>query len=506
MGTFTSALNTSAGAEQHGGMRPCFPTIRRLLEGLGVVALLAVLPACSAATPAPPMSDLTDEAFIAQLEQRTFQFFWDTADPGTGLIPDRWPSPSFASISAVGFGLSAYAIGAERGYVTRDQAAQRVLKTLRFLEQAPQNASPTGAAGYQGFFYHFLDMKTGLRYQTVELSTIDTALLLAGALTCQAYFSQSNATETELRAIAGRLNARVQWPWAMAGTPSISMGWTPEQGFNTYAWHGYMEAMLLELLALGSPTNPVPAATWITYTGTQAWGDFGGQSWFQFGPLFGHQFSHCWVDFRGVQDAASAARGLDYAEDTRRATLAHRAYATTNSGRWKGYGANIWGLSACDGPADTTLTVDGVSRTFLTYAARGASATGILDDGTITPNAAAGSLPFTPELSLPALQEMRRRFGANLYGQYGFLDAFNETFPPGTAVHHGRTVPGLGWVDTDYLGIDQGLILCMVENYRSGLLWNLMKTDPTLLQGMRQAGFKGGWLAAAKPAPARKPR
>lgn len=462
--------------------------------------LLGVSTACGAARPAPPVPELSDQAFIDLLEQRTFQFFWDTADPGTGLIPDRHPTPSFASISAVGFGLTAYVIGAERGYVTRDQAAQRVLKTLRFLERAPQGPDPVNASGYRGFYYHFLDMKTGLRFKNVELSTIDTALLIAGALTCQAYFDRP--AEAEIRAIASRLNERVEWTWAMPRANRVSMGWTPEEGFNTWDWHGYMEAMLLEFLAMGSPTHPIPAAAWPEYTKSQVWGAFQGQACFQFGPLFGHQFSHVWVDFRGVRDASAAAAGIDYAEEARRATLAHRSYAMANPGSWKGYGPNIWGISACDGPADAVLTVDGVRRTFLTYAARGAAASGILDDGTITPNAAAGSLPFTPEISLPALQEMRRRFGDNLFSKYGFLDAFNETFPAGAPAHHGRNVPGLGWVDTDYLGIDQGLILGMVENYRSGLVWSLLRKDPTLQRGMRLAGFKGGWLeapAAKKP-------
>jgi hypothetical protein len=175
-----------------------------------------------------------------------------------------------------------------------------------------------------------------------------------------------------------------------------------------------------------------------------------------------------------------------------------------NPGQWTGYGANLWGISACDGPVDAILTVNGRPRTFLTYAARGVSTQWILDDGTITPNAAAGSLPFTPEISLPALQEMRRRFGDQLFSTYGFLDAFNETFPSDASVHHGKNVPGLGWIDTDYLGIDQGLIIAMVENYRTGLIWNLMKTNPRIIQGMQRAGFKGGWIDKAV-AGAKKP-
>ncbi len=467
-----------------------------------LLALLVVLPGCSASTPSPAKTDLSDQAFIEALEQRTFQFFWDQADPVTGLIPDRYPTPSFASIGAVGFGLTAYAVGAERGYVTRAQAADRVLQTLRFLEQLPQNTDLQGSSGYKGFFYHFLDMKTGKRFQTTELSTIDTALLVAGALTCQSYFNRSDARETEIRQIADRLYNRIDWTWAMARPNRICMGWTPEDGFISYDWRGYMEAMVLLVVALGSPTHPVPADVWTQYTSTYAWAGYFGQDYVAFGPLFGHQFSHAWIDFRGVSDAYMSAKGIDYAENTRRATYAQRAYAVQNPGQWKGYGANMWGISACDGPADVTLTVDGRQRTFLTYAARGVGALGVLDDGTITPNAAAGSMPFTPEISIPALQEMRRRFGTQLFARYGFLDAFNETYPTNASVHHGRNIPGLGWVDTDYLGIDQGLILAMTENYRSGMIWNVMRTNPYIIRGMRAAGFKGGWIdkavAAAK--------
>lgn len=474
---------------------PAYPIGRRGLISLLVALVFHVACASSSPPPAPPgPPELTDQAFIEQLEQRTFRFFWDQADPDTCLIPDRYPTPSFASIAAVGFGLTGYTIGVERGYVTRAQASDRVLRTLRFLEQLPQNADPQGSAGYNGFFYHFLDMKTGRRYGQVELSTIDTAFLMAGAFTCQSYFNGTGAQETEIRQIVDRLNARIDWTWAVVRPNRISMGWTPEAGFSTYDWKGYMESMVLMVIALGSPTHPISADAWPLYTATNTWATYYGQDYINFGPLFGHQFSHAWIDFRGVRDAYMSAKGIDYAENTRRATYAQRAYAIQNLGKWKGYGANIWGISASDGPADVALYVDGFPRTFLTYAARGVGVTGVLDDGTITPDAAAGSLPFTPEISLPALQEMRRRFGDHLYSTYGFLDAFNETFPAGASTYHGKNVPGLGWVDTDYLGIEEGLILLMIENYRSGLVWNLMKTHPCVILGMQRAGFKGGWI------------
>lgn len=479
----------------------------RLFRGTRSVLLLClsflvVHSLCPAAPPSPTPPELSDQAFLEQLEHRTFQFFWDQADPETGLLPDRYPTPSFASIAAVGFGLTGYTIGAERGYVTRAQAAERVLKTLRFLDKAPQGEAREGMTGYRGFYYHFLDMKTGKRFQQVELSTVDTALLLAGALNCQSYFSQSDPQEVEIRQIVDRMYRRVEWPWAMPRKHRIALGWSPEHGFQKWDYAGYCEGMIMLVLALGSPTHPVSAKVWPTFTHSYQWTPFQGQEYVGFGPLFAHQFSHAWIDFRGIRDPYMAAKGIDYAENTRRATYAQRAYAMQNAEGWKGYGPDIWGFSACDGPADLKLTLEGRQRTFRTYAARGVGKWGVLclfDDGTITPDAAAGSLPFTPDISLPALQTMRKRFGDHLFSTYGFLNAFNETFPEGQPAFHGRSVPGLGWVDTDYLGLAQGLILLMVENYRSGLVWNQMKTHPSLLLGLQRAGFKGGWLDQAAP-------
>ncbi len=452
---------------------------------VGLALLLAASTACGAAAPAPPVPELSDQAFIDLLEQRTFQFFWDTADPGTGLIPDRHPTPSFASISAVGFGLTAYVIGAERGYVTRDQAAQRVLKTLRFLERAPQGPDPVNVSGYRGFYYHFLDMKTGLRFKNVELSTIDTALLIAGALTCRAYFDRP--AEAEIRAIANRLNERVEWTWAMPRANRVSMGWTPEEGFNTWDWHGYMEAMLLEFLAMGSPTHPIPAAAWPEYTKSQVWGTFQGQASFQFGPLFGHQYSHVWIDFRGIQDRYMRARQSDYFVNSVRATYANRNYCVANPGGWEGYGTRVWGLTASDGPLDPAA--ERRATRFHAYWARGAGPDSSTDDGTIAPSAVGGSVPFAPELAVPTLVGLRDTFGYRVYGRYGFKDAFNLSY---------RGADGSsGWFATQYLGIDEGPIVLMIENYRSGFLWDLLKKCSYLTTGLRRAGFTGGWLDAA---------
>jgi hypothetical protein len=329
------------------------------LAGLGAIAGCARAPA--PASPARPPSagapvttytpTLAEQAFLDTLGRRTFDWFWETTNPRNGLTPDRWPTKSFSSVAATGYALTAYPIGVERGWVARDAARARVLTTLRFLWRLPQGPQSTGVAGHRGFFYHFLDMETGLRFEQVELSTIDTALLLAGVLTCREYFDGTDPGDVEIRALADSLNRRVDWDWARAGRPLVSMGWHPERratnqdanGFILSDWRGYMEAMLLYALALGSPTHPVPAETWQTWTRTYQWDRFHGQEFVQFAPLFGHQYSHVWIDFRGIQDAYMRGRGdpsaaggaaaMDYHENSRRATLSQQAYAVANPGR-----------------------------------------------------------------------------------------------------------------------------------------------------------------------------
>jgi len=449
----------------------------RTLAALVVVALLG----CRSA------AVQSDDALLDDVERRGFHYFWDLADPHTFLIPDRAPTPSFSSIAAVGFGLTAYGIGAERGYVTRAEAAARTLATLRSLLAMKQGAEPRGVSGHHGFFYHFLDMQTGERFKTVELSTIDTALLVAGALFAQSYFDRPE--EKAIRDAAEELYARVEWTWEQPRAPAISMGWTPEEGFHTYDWRGYNEAMIVIVLALGSPTHPVDASAWTEYHKTDRRGTFYGQEHILFAPLFGHQYSHVWIDFRGIRD-----RGIDWFDNSRRATLAQHAYAIDNPGQWRDYGDRIWGLSACDGPVDATLTIDGRARTFHSYTARGATEGDIRDDGTIAPTAAASSIAFAPEIAIPAIREMSTRYGANLYSTYGFLDAFNPTLRDTEQLKHGRVVPGVGWFDVDYLGIDEGPIVAMIENYRSGLVWKTMRKNAHIVRGLKRAGFTGGWL------------
>jgi len=468
-----------------------------------LVALVFVTSACTSATsitgvtaggPLPPSQLSTRQAaFLDTLQRRTFNWFWERTDPNNGLTPDRWPTKSFSSVAAVGFALTAYPVGVERGYVGRADAAQRTLNTLRFLYNAPQGSQATNVTGYQGFFYHFLDMQTGYRFEQVELSTIDTSLLLGGILFCQSYYTGADPTESAIRAYADSIYLRVDWAWAVRNSKVVSMGWKPEDGWIAADWRGYDEGMIVYVLALGSPTHPIDPAGWAEWTSTYKWAAFYGQTHVNFPPLFGHQYSHIWIDFRGIQDAYMLGKGIDYFENSRRATISQRSYAIANPAGWKDYGANIWGLTAGDGPFDTTLVINGRSRQFFTYRARGAAADGTEDDGTIAPTAAGGSVPFAPEITVPALIAMREKYGDNLFATYGFVDDFNPTLVSGTS-KYGRIVPGVGWFDTDYLGIDQGPIIAMIENYRSDLIWKTMRKNPYIVAGLKKAGFTGGWL------------
>ncbi len=457
-----------------------------LLASCGPAASPVTTPQVQPAVHASPLVDT--------LQERTFRYFWDLAGRENGLIPDRWPTPSFSSVAAVGFALTAYPVGIEHGWITREEGRGRVLTTLRFLADAPQGPEPTGRTSYKGFFYHFLDMKTGARFEQVELSTIDTTLLLAGALFCQSYFDQKIPEEEEIRSLAESLYERADWQWVRPDPPRVSMGWHPEKGFIDYEWMGLNEAPILYVLALGSPTHPIDREDWEAYTSTYKWGSFYGQEQVNFPPLFGHQYSHIWIDFRGIRDAYMRAKGIDYFENSRRAIQSQRSYAMENPRGFRGYGANVWGLTACDGPLDADLETGGKKIHFMTYAARGAALGDIRDDGTIAPTAAASSIAFAPELAMPAIEEMHHRWGPYLFSKYGFLDAFNPTLDRAMPTHHGHVVPGVGWFDGDYLGIDEGPIVAMIENYRTGLIWERMRHNPHIVRGLKRAGFTGGWL------------
>ena len=467
------------------------------MRSFAILAVFAVTVACAPATVVTETRALpaADVAFLDTLERRTFDWFWETTNPANGLTPDRAPNPPFSSIAAVGFALTAYPIGAERGYITRAQAAERTATTLRFFWRAPQGPDSSGVSGRWGFFYHFLDMNTGLRYATNELSTIDTALLLAGVLFAQQYFDGPTGLEPEIRALADSLYRRAEWPRFQLNNPLVTMAWRPERGFGPARYQGYDEAMILYVLALGSPTFPADSTAWQAFTSTYKWGAFYGQEHVNFAPLFGHQYSHVWIDFRGIHDAYMREKGIDYFENSRRATLAQRAYAMDNPNRWRDYSSDIWGLTASDGPKDTTMIIDGVSRRFHTYWARGAALGDIRDDGTIAPTAAGGSIPFAPEITIAALRAQRMRYGDDLFTRYGFMDAFNPTLRDTTLVtRRGRIVAGKGWFDDNQLGIDQGPIITMIANHRNGFVWERMKSNPYIVRGLCRAGFSGGWL------------
>ena len=454
------------------------------------VVVVAPAPDTAPAERLPPL--------FRDIEKRTFQFFWDTTDERNGMTPDRFPSRPFASVAAIGFALTAYPIGIENGWISRRQAVDRTLLTLEFLYEAPQGPEASGTIGHRGFFYHFLDMRSGHRYEPwVELSSVDTGLMMLGVLFAREYYDGDDPREQRIRELADALYARIEWPWLQVRPPLISMGWYPERGFIEHDWTGYDEAMLVYILALGSPTHPVEPEAWEAWTRTydHSWGIFQGQEYLSFAPHFGHQYSHAWIDFRGIRDAYMRGRGIDYFENSRRATYAQRSYAMENPMGWKGYGPDIWGLTASDGPQRTDQEYAGQLREFRHYSARGAGIAVAFDDGTIAPTAAVASLPFAPELVIPATEALVDQHGEYLYSSYGFLDAFNPSFEYDIPLKTGRIVPGRGWVASDYIGIDQGPILVGIANYRNGFVWEVMKRSPYIRRGLERAGFTGGWLA-----------
>jgi hypothetical protein len=446
-----------------------------------IVSLLLLGPAARAQQPAASW-----DPFLDTLQQRTIQWFLRVTPEGTGLTPDRWPSSSESSIAAVGFSLTVLPIAAERGMISRAEAAGRVRKTLDVLLHAPQGDGSAGVSGYRGFFYHFIAVADGTRAWHCELSTIDTALLMAGVLAAESYFDGDAGVEPAIRAEADSLYRRVDWTWSADGRPGMLLGWTPDQGADHNSWHGYNEAMIMYILALGSPTHPVEPRVWDYWTSTYIWARYYGEEFVSFGPLFGHQYSHCWIDYRGIRDAYMKEKGIDYFENSRRATYSQKGYGAEDPLGFRGYSSAVWGVTACDGPGDTTFQVDGRKREFIGYGGRGVSFDWVLDDGTLAATGPGGSLPFAPEICVPALKAMAARYGDRLYKEYGFVDAFNPTFI--------TPVSPDGWFDRDYLGIDQGPIAIMIENLRNGFVWNLLKKNPDVVRGLKRAGFTGGWL------------
>jgi hypothetical protein len=398
-------------------------------------------------------------------------------------VRDSTRSGSPSSITAVGLALTVYPVGVERGFLSRKEAIQRTLTTLRFFWNSPQGEEPD-ATGYKGFFYHFLDMESGRRAWRCELSTIDTAFLLAGGLAAAAYFDRTTPEEREIRGLADALYRRADWCWAENGEAAVAHGWKPESGFLRYRWQGYNEALLLYVLGLASPTHPLSRESYEAWRETYRWGKLYGLEFLYAGPLFIHQLSHVWIDFRGIQDEFMRAKCIDYFENSRRATYAHREYAIRNPKKFRGYNRDCWGITASDGPGPAVRRINGVVRRFYDFQARGIPWGP--DDGTIAPWAAIASLPFAPEIVLPAIDHFQE-FYPEMTSKYGFKCSFNPTFSD-----RGRA--RTGWISKGYYGIEQGPIVLMIENYLSGFVWRLMRGCPYIVAGLRKAGFRGGWL------------
>ena len=428
----------------------------------------------------------TVDAELEQLQLDAFSYFLHETNPANGLVIDKtepdWP----ASIAATGLALASYPVAVERGFIPRAAAIERVLTTLRFFWNSPQSRAPD-ATGYRGFYYHFLDQQTGRRAWKCELSTMDTTILLAGMLAAGVYFDRVDTKEEEIRSLASDLYRRVDWHWAQNKGATVTHGWKPERGFLKWRWQGYDEALLLYILGLGSPTYPLPESSYAAWASTYEWISSYGYDYLYAGPLFTHQISHIWIDFRGIQDAFMRAKGSDYFENSRRATCVQQQYALANPHHYAGYGQNCWGITASDGPGPKIIQVQGIKRQFFNYLARGVPYGP--DDGTISPWAVAASLPFAPEIVLPAIDYFVHDVKLKAGNPYGFKATFNPTYPFKT--HNPN-----GWISPWHYGINEGPIVQMVENYRTGLLWRLMRTCPPIVTGLQRAGFTGGWLAA----------
>lgn len=424
-------------------------------------AIVVVLLACGAAigfapgvAPQGPLAR-EDDAFLEDLSKRTFMFFWEQADPSSGIVRDRSRTDGtpteraghIGSIASVGFGLSGLCIAAERGWLPRDRILERARTTLQFFAERMEHQ--------RGWFFHFVNLKTGAREWQSELSSIDTALLLAGVLTARRCF----ASDAEIVRLADAIYRRVDFQWMLAGDPRVlSHGWKPESGFLKARWGHYCELMILYLLGIGSPTHPIPAESWKAWTRpVMKFQDYTYIS--HSDPLFVHQYSHAWVDFRGRRETAPTT--TDWFENSVIATRAHRAFCLSLSNEFPGYTENVWGITASDSQKG--------------YVAWGGPPRHKAIDGSVVPAAAAGSLMFAPDITLPALREMHRKFGTRIYGRYGFADAFHPTS---------------GWVNPDVIGIDLGITLLSAENLRSGRVWRWFMQNPEIPAALDRAGVR----------------
>ena len=436
-----------------------------------------------AVSPRPNLeSGLTDEDF-ARLQFTSVLYYLHSTNPDNGLVRDKTQPGAPASIAAIGMALATIPVVVERGVLIREFAVKMVRRRLEFLMQCHQGPEPD-ASGYKGFFYHFLDIETGQRVWECELSTIDSAFLFAGALTVATYFDGENAEEAKIRTLATALYERADWNWARDQGATLTHGWRPESGFIPYRWRGYDEGLLLYILGLGSPSHPLPPESYEAYTESYEWRNIYGRELLYSGPLFTHQLSHMWIDFRGIRDQFMHEHDSDYFQNSRQATFVHQEYAIRNPMQFEGYGEHCWGFTACDGPGWVKADAGGIRREFFDYIARGAPFGP--DDGTVAPWVVVASLPFAPEIVLPTV----RKFAGMKLGMtrlYGFKPSFNQTFKDPNS-------PTGWWISPYHFGIDQGPVALMIENYRTGLLWTLMRDCEPIVRGLRRAGFTGGWL------------
>lgn len=425
---------------------PLVHSFRRLLAG-GEAAEAAESPQNATSNPygIAPISQ-QDDQFLDEMEKANFQFFWEQCDPHTGLVKDRSnvhtnDTTQAASMAATGFGLTAICIGEKRGYVSHSDARLRVIEALSFI----WHKLPT----HRGFFYHFANINTGERIWDSEVSSVDTAMLLCGALTCHAHFE-----DRDIRELSHAIFDRVEWNWLSEDTSLLSHGWTPELGFIPSRWDFYSELMMMYLLGLGSSTHPIKTETWTAWQRTQF--EYDGLRYIgSFAPLFIHQYSQAWFDFRGKRDSFA-----DYFQNSAIATEVHRRFCVELNGRFSDYSNALWGISASDS-----------ARGYVIWG--GPPAMGPID-GTIAPAAAAGSLPFLPAATMRVLRTIRDHY-PKAWSRYGFVDAFN---------------PLTDWYDSDVIGIDTGITMLMAENLRSGFVWDTFMKNPEAQRGMTNAGFK----------------
>jgi hypothetical protein len=392
-----------------------------------------------------------DDQFLEDLERRSFQYLWEQGDPKTGLVLDRTRTDgslvdenhrNIASIAATGFALTGLCIAADRKWISTNAARERARNTLRFFAE--------DAFQQHGWFYHWLDSQSGERRWRSEISSIDSALLLAGILTVKQCFSN----DQQIVQSATKIYERIDFPWMLNGDPYLlTMGWHPETGFIKARWDNYSEHPVLYLLAIGSPTHPLPSAAW--YAWERDWNEYKGFRYLGKTPLFTYQYSHAWVDFRNRRERKGDK--VDYFENSRKATLAHRLFCLELAQEFPGYGPNMWGISASDSAKG--------------YVAWGGPPRDPAIDGSVVPYVAAGSLMFTPDLAMRALNQMKRKYGKEIYGKYGFTDAFN---------------PNNGWVNPDVIGIDLGITLLAAENARTGNVWRWFMRNPEITRAMQK--------------------